>query len=198
MTVNRWLTIVALTLGALAGVLGDGPVPPGGPAEISALVVASTLRTIPDGIHIADIRSQEAFDNFHLPRATHLPVDQDPENPSRLGEWLRGFDGLAIQPGDQIVIGGGPETPTRELWSEVRKAGYRASYMPDMVGDWVDVIVSPVRGPTEDPEKLRQWAEITDLSRYFGGFPRVVETLETDLANADSRLQRARRRGCAF
>jgi hypothetical protein len=70
--------------------------------------------------------------------------------------------------------------------------------MPDMLPAWLDSIISPVRGPTDDPEEKARWDEQAELARYFGGFPRVVDDPSVRAGDVSSRLRHARRRGCAI
>lgn len=54
------------------------------------------------------------------------------------------------------------------------------------------------RGPTEDPEVKARWDEEAELSRYFGGFPRVDPDPTFRAGTMTERLRHARRRGCAI
>lgn len=199
MTLNRGLAATAAVLGLLALLAGSETSPAGGPAETSAFDVAQTIRVDPQGTLIVDVRDHDAWEALHLPRSVHLPIRPEPQSPERLTatEWRQHLEALDGARGRPIVIAGGPETPTRELWLELRKAGYEASYMPDMLDDWLDTIVSPVRGPIEHPRDLAAWNELAELSRYFGGFPRVDNTPGRS-GSVSERLRHARRRGCAI
>jgi hypothetical protein len=197
-TLNRALAAIATVLGLLALFTAEGAVPPGGSSEISAFEVAKAIRFDPEGLWVVDIRDQEAWEGLHVPRAVHLPVQPNPERePLTAARWREKLEALGATREQPIVIAGGPETPTRDIWLELRKAGYEASYMPDMLDDWLETIVSPVRGPTEDPRARAEWEELAELSRYFGGFPRVNSTPGRS-GSVSERLRHARRRGCAI
>lgn len=196
-TVNRSLGSLAALMALGALVMGQGPGHPGGPATTTALEIARALRNDPESVVILDLRDSAAFADFHLPRARHLPIAGDSASQISLEVWLAAFERLERPPTSQIVIGGGADTPTREVWLALRRAGHPAFYLPDMIGDWIDTIVSPVRAPTDDPLELTLWSEISRLSRYFGGLPRVIDRPPPSLDTA-TRLQLAKRRGCAF
>ena len=203
MTLNRVLAALSVAMGLLALLPGGNAAVPGGPAETSALDVARALRKGPGDLHVIDVRSSAAFDDFHLPRALHVPFERDSARSSNLAieNWLQAFAALDIERGESIVVVGGPEASAREVWLALRWGGFQASYMPLMLDDWLDTIVSPVRAPTDDPGELARWEERASLSRYFGGLPRVIDRPVGDLAASSdpaTRLQRARRRGCAF
>jgi len=193
-TLHRILAAAAATLGLLALLTGDDTVPAGGPGEIGALEVAKAIRADPEGVLVVDIRDRAAWDSLHLPRAVHVPALGGPEPQ----EWQKRLEALGATRDRLIVVAGGPETPTRALWVELRKAGYQASYMPDMLADWLDTIISPVRGPIEDSEAKARWDEQAELSRYFGGFPRAVTDPSVRGGSVKERLRHARRRGCAI
>lgn len=197
MSVNRVLAVTALVLAAGAAVAGDTPAP-GGPGEMTALDLARAIRDDPDGITILDVRSEAAFEDFHVPRATL--VEGGPAGGTDADEGARVLDAArsaGAGPGDLVVVTGGEGTDARPGWLALRRAGYeRAHWVRDVLASWLDEIVSPVLSPDASEREREAWEEQADLSRYFGGFPRIAERDEA--ASTDDRLRRARRRGCAF
>ncbi len=196
-TANRALAAAALLLGLLALFVETDAAPGGASAEIDALAVARAIRADPESMLIVDIRDREAFDALHLPRAVHLPIDPTHTGALARAEWRRNLEALGAARDRSIVVAGEPDLPTRLLWIELRRAGYEAFYMPDMLADWLETIVSPVRGPIEDPADRAAWDEQAELARYFGGFPRVGST-PGRTGSVSERLRHARRRGCAI
>ncbi len=199
-TSEKILGALAAALGLLALLAGNDTLPARESGVIGALAVAKAIRADPEGILIIDIRDQVAWDDLHLPRAVHLPSHppSEPRTPLAAPEWREQLERLGATQDQTIVIAGGPDSPTRTLWLELRKAGYEASYMPDMLADWLDTIISPTRAPTDDPEVLARWSELAELSRYFGGFPRVIAEPSVREGSVSERLGHARRRGCAI
>ncbi len=190
MSTNRVLAIVAGVLGALALFGGDTPAP-GTPGAISALEVARALRADPDGIRILDVEDEGDYARFHLPRAVRAPAD-----PAAL---LAGLEDAGAGRGDLVVVAGGADDDGRAAWLALRRAGYvHARYLPHATDAWVDAIVSPVLPADADAGARAAWAEQAELSRYFGGFPRVGSPADTATGDTADRLRRARRRGCAF
>lgn len=207
MTTNRVLAIAAGALGALALFGGDTPAP-GAPGAIGALEVARELRADPEAVVILDIRDEAEYRSFHLPRAVLAPAD-----PGALVASLAA-DEAGASPSDRagrgsargrssrtalVVVAGGPDAEPRAAWLALRRAGYaRARYLPDATAAWVDAIVSPVLPADADARTRAAWEEQAELSRYFGGFPRVGTAADTTGDDAAERLDRALRRGCAF
>jgi hypothetical protein len=180
---NRILGIAAAALAVLAPFAGD-TLGPGGEAEIDVLDVAEALRSAPGSIRIVDLRPEGDFAMFHLPRSERVDA--------------AGLDGLD-RDDRLLVLVGGPSTDLRRAWLALRKAGHaRVRYLPEGAGAWVDRIVSPVLYSDATPAERAVWERQAELSRYFGGFPRVVETPRAGEDTTEDRVRQARRRGCAF
>jgi hypothetical protein len=69
-------------------------------------------------------------------------------------------------------------------------------YMVDGVGEWLSEIMNPVIAPDATPEERAAFDRVAELSRYFGGMPRVGSA--TDRGSPERLLERTQRRGCAF
>jgi len=188
MSTNRVLAVTALVLAALAAVAGDTPAP-GGPGEWTGIDLARAIREDPDGIAVLDVRGEDAFGEFSVPRSRPAPAD-----PTALLEAVRAG---GAGPGDLVVVAGGERADPRPGWLWLRRAGFnRVHYVRDVLASWIDEIVSPVLAPDASPREREAWEEQAELSRYFGGFPRIAA--EDEGGGTSDRLRRAKRRGCAF
>ena len=188
---NRILAILALVLAGVAAVAGDTPAP-GGPGEITALDLARAIRETPDGILILDVRDAAAFEEFSVPRARLV------EGGAAAESVLEAARAAGAAPDDLIVIAGGQGADARPGWLALRREGHRrVHWVRDVLGSWLDEIVSPVLPPDASDREREAWDEQADLSRYFGGFPRIA-TREDASGGTTDRLRRAKRRGCAF
>ena len=185
---NRALAAVAGLLGTMALVAGDTPAP-GGAGEVTALELAAELRAAPDSVIILDIRDEPSYREFHAPRARLAET----------GRVLEAVEAAGATDASLIVVAGGIEHDPRPAWLALRRAGYgRAHYLPDVLGSWLDDIISPTLPSSASEAEREAWETQADLSRYFGGFPRIVEASSGGSEDAGSRLRRAKRRGCAF
>ncbi len=183
---NRGLAAVAGVLGALALIAGDTPAP-GGSGEMTGLELARAIRDEPATLVVLDVRAPETFEEFHVPRARLVEDDHT----SLLAEVGAGAD-------VRVIVTGGPDADPRPGWLSLRRAGYtQVFYVPDVLTAWLDDIISPVLSPRAGASARLAWEEQADLSRYFGGFPRIAEP-STETGGSASRLRRAKRRGCAF
>lgn len=186
-SVNTALAGVALLLGGAAAV-ARGPAPPAavGGEPTTALEVAAWLRARRP-VEILDVRPADAaFNDFHLPRARHVPADQ--------------FRTSAI-PTDRMVVvyaEGGDLAARASL--VLAALGYDSvRVLSDGVGEWLAEIVNPVL-PADAGDAAREaFAAQAELSRYFGGLPRIVPAGAVPDAGASADvIRRASRRGCAF
>ncbi len=196
---NRWLAALAAALGALALLVGAPPSAPGGeplaaggvfpgaprePGRVSVLEVARWIRDREPDLHLIDLRASEEFEDFHLPRAEHV-------------DDLRA---VGIDVAERVVLYAESPEAARRAWREAREAGYeRALFLADGVGEWLREIMSPRLSPDASAAERAAFDKVAELSRYFGGLPRVAAADElASEDDASSLLQRTRRRGCAF
>jgi rhodanese-related sulfurtransferase len=192
-TTNRLLATVALVLGAGALVAGSPyrgdaerarsaaePVAwvPAADGRVSALLVAQWLRERKAGLRISDLRGVEAYEQFHLPKAEPAPQ--------------------AFSRGETVVVYGTDSVEARLAASTLREAGMeQAYYLADGVGEWLTELLNPTLSPDASPEERAVWARIAELSRYFGGLPRIQAGVAEPRSAAEV-LRRTVRRSCAF
>jgi rhodanese-related sulfurtransferase len=183
------LFVAAATLALLALVVDIGQRRDGDfPGRIEAITVAGWLRNRHPDLFIADIRAPEAWDKFHIPRAKSLTVND-------LHSWadsVIGEDG-----GTTLVIydsGDGQAEAARQALSN---AGFeRAYYLVDGVAEWLDEVMSPRLDTTSSTAgELAAFQETAELSRYFGGTPRLGGPGSD---NDTATVLRPPRRGCGF
>ncbi len=198
---NRWLAALAAALGASALLVGAPPSAPGGeplaaggvfpgaprePGRVSVLEVARWIRDREPDLHLIDLRSTEEFEDFHLPRA----------------EQVDDLRATGIDVAERVVLYAESPEAARRAWREAREAGYEgALFLADGVAEWLREIMSPRLSPDASAAERAAFDKVAQLSRYFGGLPRVAtadELATEDDADASSLLQRTRRRGCAF
>jgi len=187
---NWILAAVALLLGLAAAVAGDpyapGAAPPPPAARVSAVDVAEWIRDRRPGLRIVDLRPTIEFDDFHLPLAEQI----DPEDLGASG----------LQPGETVVVYAGPGDGAVRAWRTLDGVGFQgAYYLEDGVTRWLTDVMSPTISPDATEEERELFDRAADVSRYFGGLPRVVDAeAEPAETTAAELLTRTRRRGCAF
>lgn len=198
---RRGLAAAAALLGAAALAAGD-PVPGGG-ARIGAVVAAAAegvptigavalarrLRDRAPELRIADLRDSASFAVFHLPGADRATL------PALLAEPDAGAAETLV-----LVAEG---LDAAAAWPILRAEGRDAVVLDGGVDAWITQILSPVLPAFADSALTARFAEVAELSRYFGGEPRVADAGEAvttpwavrDTASLESRIEGLRARG---
>jgi rhodanese-related sulfurtransferase len=196
---SAWLALAALVLGGLALVPGGARAPgPGSGAGVAELTreLASGAGTV-DALELAgwirerrpvrvlDVRDSSAHVRFSIPTAEHATLE-----------------GLAaLDPGGEVplVLYGDGDGRAVRAWLLLRRLGHpRARLLAGGVVAWVDEVIEPVL-PAGTPAERARFDRVAELSRYFGGVPRVGErdTLRArGPARAEAAVRLLSRRGC--
>jgi rhodanese-related sulfurtransferase len=201
---HSWLSWGLMAFGAVGGggwlAQVDGT--PGRDPRVDALDVAAWLRDDPTQLRILDVRSQEEFDDFHIPRAERAPLDSlAMMRGSRESQVDNGPGGPSEVDGSEariLVVHGSDRAESLRAWTAARKGGSGpVHFMEDAIAEWTDQILSPVLLIGASVQEEEAFEEQAELARFFGGFPRtgVAALPET---SAKERLAKARRRGCGF
>jgi rhodanese-related sulfurtransferase len=154
-----------------------------GAQRVTAIQLAEWVRERRPGLRVLDLRAASDYEEFNLPRAEHTSLEQ-------LG--IAGFDSTAT-----LVVYAGDTDTAQRGWLILRALGYSDVYfMEDGVGEWLSDIMNPTISPEAPESERAEFERVAELSRYFGGLPRV-EAMSEDRSTREV-LQRTIRRGCAF
>ena len=190
MTPNKLLTGAALTLAVLAAVAGS-PFPVDADYEsadrgavIDVVDVAQWIRDQRGGLQIVDVRAAQSFARFNIPTARNIPI-------AELG--VSGLDtaGVVVVYGDTADV----EEGARAILGAL---GFDSVFvLPSGADSWVAEILNPMVPRDASEAERTAFDRVAELSRYFGGLPRVVDRVEFD-QSARVSLEKTLRRGCAF
>ncbi len=188
MTSNRIMAGSALVLALFAAVAGT-PYAAGadGDSSVSSVHVVDVAEWIRDrrtGLQIVDLRPSEAFDRFNIPTAINVQLG---------GLGVSGLDstGLVVVYDDGSGLAERGKTILKALGFD------SVSVLRDGVGRWVADILNPAVARDATDMERAEFDRVVDLSRYFGGMPRVVDRVDLD-ESASTKLTRTLRLGCAF
>lgn len=135
--------------------------------HVTALELAAWIRDRKPGLRIIDLRPASEFEEYHLPRAENVA--------------LKALFETSFAPDETIVLLSDGGAHAAQAWVLLQARGHRQSYfLRGGVEEWLDDVMNPVPGNAKDME----------LSRYFGGTPRVGEAPSPD------HVKEMRRRGC--
>jgi hypothetical protein len=144
---------------------------------VNAIHLARWIHDRQPGLRVIDLRSAAAFDDYHLPTAEHLPIGSGAT--------------LALSPGQIVVFYAERDDEAIAAARAVRGDG-RAYALAGGVQAWTADVMGPTLPEGASAKDRAAFAEISALSRYFGGTPR------TGVSARESRptAQQFRKRGC--
>jgi rhodanese-related sulfurtransferase len=155
--------------------------------QVSALELAEWIKDRRLGLRLLDVRDQQAFDDYAIPTAEHLPLDR----------LSRGRFGR----GDVVVLYSDDESRAAQAWVLLRATGVREAYvLRGGLSAWVEAVMEPVLAENATPAAKEAWVRVAELSRYFGGRPRIGPAAPSGdrggAPPAGTRASGFRRRGC--
>jgi rhodanese-related sulfurtransferase len=195
--VRLGLALAALILGVLAPVAGDrGRALPGDPGTpgvpeltrelesrapvVEPLVLATWIRERRP-LRLVDVRDSSAFVRFAIPTADRVA-------------W-RALPGIPVDPDRPLVLYDAGDGAAVRAWVLLRRLGHRRAYLLDGgVAGWVESVLSPVL-PAESPEERARYRRVAEISRYFGGLPRIGVPPPPSPSSRDP-VRLLTRRGC--
>jgi rhodanese-related sulfurtransferase len=128
--------------------------------HVTAIELAEWIRERRPGLRVVDIRSSGEFDALHIPTAEQIPLSDLSKTPFRRDET--------------IVLYSEGGAHAGQGWVFLRALGYTQVYfLRGGLREWLDEVMSPAIAPTATDSVRKAFARVSDLSRYFGGSPRV-------------------------
>ena len=179
------LAVTALALGALAATSGDAmsraaAFPRG---DVTALELARWIRDARPGLRVVDLRDAESFKGFSIPGAEQMSID--------------GLAGVRWEPDANVVVYADSLAAALRAREVLKGAGVRNAWvLRGGVAEWVNTIASPVLPANPSPAQAEASREIAEMSRWFGGVPRVGGSPAAPGDSLRAALGRIRRRGC--
>ena len=152
--------------------------------RISAVQLAAWIKDRQPGLRVIDVRLPAAFDEYHVPTAVRLPVDA-----------LR----TLTTSNDQIAVVYGDDDAQAAAAVKTMPTGGRRYVMTGGVGSWISEVMSPTLVTGASAADRAAFSKTSELSRYFGGTPRVDVPAQQSAAKpgtTSQAVQQVRRRGC--
>lgn len=195
MILNRALAAAALVLALGAALAGTPRAQPGdgrvdelarqlesGEAYVDAVELGRWIRDRRPGLRILDLQPESDFVRYAIPTAEHATLS----------------DAAAlVDEGDVVVLYDGGSSESVRAWQLLRRLGYEALLLEGGLLGWLNGVMNPVL-PAATSGQRRRYEEVAEVSRYFGGMPRVGFP-ETTSSNPDRTAEAVRlltRRGC--
>jgi rhodanese-related sulfurtransferase len=148
--------------------------------HVSAIELARWIRARRSGLRVIDVRADSEFRIFHLPGAEHVPLEA-------LAQTRFGSDETIVLYSEVGIHGA-------QAWVFLRALGHRrVFFLRGGLHEWLDDVMSPTIAADAPREALAAFAEIAELSRWFGGTPRWIDR---PAPASEDGARRARGRGC--
>ena len=205
--VERYLGIAALSLGVLALIAGSPRM--GNNARVDVQDLATTVQNEDDHVtavelagwireqrsdlRIVDVRDSADFHAYHIPRAERI----------ELSELVR----TPFKPDETVVLYSDGGAHAAQGWVFLRALGHRRVYfLRGGLYEWLDDVMNPTVAPNASDSAREEFEKVAEISRYFGGVPRVGEAVSSqpsvpvparrEASGAQSAVARVRGRGC--
>jgi rhodanese-related sulfurtransferase len=124
------------------------------------VALSSQIRDRRPGLRVVDIRSSGEFDALHIPTAERIPLSDLSRTPFRRDET--------------IVLYSEGGAHAGQGWVFLRALGYTQVYfLRGGLREWLDDVMAPTIAPTAGDSAKKAFAHVSEISRYFGGSPRV-------------------------
>jgi rhodanese-related sulfurtransferase len=160
--------------------------------HVTAIELAEWIRGRKAGLRIVDLRTAAEFESYHVPRAERIALESLSTAP------LRATDTIVL------ISGGGAHAA--QAWVLLQALGFRQVYfLRGGLQEWIDDVMNPTILATAPPAAMAEFKRVGEISRYFGGVPRIVDKIEPRPANAEGdgpassasdAAAAIRRRGC--
>jgi rhodanese-related sulfurtransferase len=159
MNVRYTLATLAAALGVAAAWADRSPVAVVAATPVAALDLAEWIRDGKEGLRIVDLRSENAFDEEHVPGAQ--PMD------------LASLRAAPFDPTDTVVLCASDRHEVERAAAELRETGHRnVLSLRGGLAAWRDEVMFPAVPDGASPSEQAAYARAAGLSRYFGGSPR--------------------------
>jgi len=167
--------------------------------HVTAVELAAWIRDRKPGLRVVDVRVAADYAEFHLPTAENLS--------------LTGLTRAAIRPDETVVLYSEGGTHAAQGWFFLRARGIEHVYfLRGGLYEWMTEVVNPTLPADASPAQRAEFARTAELSRYFGGVPRIgggsgptrvddpAAKLPRRASDGDgagaAAVQRVRQRGC--
>lgn len=161
--------------------------------HVSALELAQWIRDRRPRLRIIDVRTADDFKEYHVPGAERIELSQ--------------LVATHFSPDETIVLYSDGGAHAAQGWVFLRALGYKRVYfLRGGLYEWLDQVMNPTIASGASQPARNEFARIAELSRYFGGVPRVNDAASrsspSPASPADSQhvtkatVSRVVRRGC--
>lgn len=145
--------------------------------HVDALDLAQWIREGREGLRVIDVREHLDTGTYLIPGATPVGIED--------------LDTLTIHAGDQVVLYSDGGAHAAQAWVLLRVRGVRnALVLKDGMASWEDEVLSPIPPDVFDDSAQVRFKRARELSLWFGGFPRLAPTTDSERGSVRGRRRR--------
>lgn len=156
-----------------------------GEDHVSAVQLGQWIRERKPNLRVIDVRDPAAFAAYSIPTAENIPIER--------------LAAAAFAQDDIVVLYSEGGAHAGQAWVLLRAMGLSSVFfVPGGMADWDEDVMAPTAPADASDEEKRAFATTAELSRYFGGEPRVGGArgpAGAEPLQQEGRIVR-RRRGC--
>jgi rhodanese-related sulfurtransferase len=150
--------------------------------HVTAVELARWIRDRKPRLRIIDVRDSAEFEQFHIPLAEHIPLETVVKTPFKNGET--------------VVLYSGGGAHAAQAWVFLRARGVKdVFFLRGGLAEWLDDVLNPRIPIHASAEERAAFDSVAELSRYFDGVPRRVDSV-VPLQSIKASVARVRGRGC--
>jgi rhodanese-related sulfurtransferase/uncharacterized membrane protein YedE/YeeE len=151
--------------------------------HVEAIELAEWIRARRPGLRIIDVRDGLDSSIYRIPGAASMPMDH--------------LGGLDVARDEQVVLYSDGGAHAAQAWVLLRSRGIRnAKVLKDGMAAWEDEVLSPTRPSVTDDTATKRFVKARELSRWFGGQPRLVPLPDPATSRPTTPALRRRRNSC--
>jgi rhodanese-related sulfurtransferase len=156
--------------------------------RVSAIELARWVKDGGQNLRIVDLRDSAEFEEYHIPLAERIPLGDLTKTPFKKDETI-------------VLYSDGGEHAAQG-WVFLRALGYTHVYfLRGGLYEWLDEVMNPTVSPTANDSVRGEFKKVAEISRYFGGVPRVTDSSPGSRSGAQgskkvNAVSRVRGRGC--
>jgi rhodanese-related sulfurtransferase len=181
LSTNRKLAGAAAGLAVLALLAGDGTTQSIDLDQVDAITLAEWIRDRRPGLRVIDLRTRADFEQFHIPTATRMAVDE--------------IATTSFQPNETVVLYADGGIAAARAAVMLRARGlHQVQLLTGGLYEWLDLVMNPRFPAAPTADQQRTYARQRELSRYFGGQPSVFS--EGSSPSTSRTIHKLRRRTC--
>ena len=171
-----WLAFVA----AAGALLAEAVAPVGVVQSVTPIQLARWIREARSGLEVIDTREPEEYAAGHIPTARNVPATR--------------FDGVPAMGHSAVVLYDESGVAVPRLAEAVSPDGSVEVYVLERgIDGWLDDVMAPRLPDTATAADRAVFAEQAELSRWFGGLPRIVAVEPVTGQAAESSPVRSKR-----